>query len=103
MAYKYSKILFTINKYIFLWSGIFIINTAIIAILIQIMLSYVSISMNYYPDFFPEAYNFMKKRSSFPDVIFMFSKILIIIIFIFDKQKDSEHWGILFVLCFITG
>ena len=77
--------------------------TAIIAILIQIMLSYVSISMNYYPDFFPEAYNFMKKRSSFPDVIFMFSKILIIIIFIFDKQKDYEHWGILFVLCFITG
>ena len=76
---------------------------SIIAMLIQVILSYLTISMNYYPDFFLEENYLGKKRSSFPDIIFLFCKILIIIIFVFDKQAENEHWGILFILCFITG
>ena len=77
--------------------------TSIIAIFIQIILSYITISMLYQPDFIYEGNNLLKKRSSKPDIIFLFCKILINIIFLFDKESISEHWAILFILCLITG
>ena len=75
----------------------------IIAIIIQVILAYLTVSMHYRPDFYVEGDNLLKKRCSFPDVIFLFCKILILVIFIFDTQSESEHWAILSVLSFITG
>ena len=76
---------------------------SIIAMIIQIFLSYLTISMSYQADFIIEGNDLLKKRSSIPDIIFLFCKIIIIIIFVFDKEKEYEHWGILFTLCLITG
>ena len=76
---------------------------SIIVMIIQIILSYLTISMSYQADFIIEGNDLLKKRSSIPDIIFLFCKIIIIIIFVFDKEEEYEHWGILFVLCLITG
>ena len=76
---------------------------SIIAMIIQIILSYLTISTYYEADFVVEGNDLLKKRSSKPDIIFLLCKIIIIIIFVFDKQKEYEHWGILFTLCLITG
>ena len=81
----------------------FSIPASVLAILIQIMLSYITISMHYQPDFIYEGNDLLKKRSSKPDIIFLFCKIIINIIFLFDKESMSEHWPILFILCLITG
>ena len=58
---------------------------ACIGIIIQIILSYITISMYYQADFINEGNNLLKKRSSILDIIFLFNKIIIIIIFGFDK------------------
>ena len=73
------------------------------AIIIQIILSYVTISMYYQADFISEGNNLLKKRSSISDIIFLMNKIIFIIMFGFDKEKEYEHWGIIFVVCLITG
>ena len=76
---------------------------SIIAIVLQLLLSYITISMYYQADFILEGNNILKKRTSSSDIIFLINKIILIIIFGFDKEKENEHWGILFVSCFITG
>ena len=77
--------------------------TSIIGIIIQIILSYITISMYFIPDFINRGNDLLKKRTSTPELIFLFCKIIIIIIFTFDKESENEHWGILFILCLITG
>ena len=76
---------------------------SVIAMIIQIFLSYLTISMYYNADFIIEGNDLLKKRTSIPDIIFLFCKIIIIITFVFDKEKEYEHWGILFSICLITG
>jgi hypothetical protein len=71
--------------------------------ILQILLAYLTISMYYIADFITEGNNILKKRTSIPDVIFLFCKIIIITTFGFDEGKRREHWIILFVICLITG
>ena len=74
-----------------------------LAIIIQIILSYSTISMYYQHDFINEGKDILKKRSSTPDVIFLINKMILILTFGFDKGKEYEHWGILFIVCLFTG
>jgi hypothetical protein len=62
-----------------------------------------TISMYYNADCFIEGNDPLKKRTSIPDIIFLFCKVIINITFGYDKQKEYEHWGILFAICFLTG
>ena len=74
-----------------------------IGIILQIILSYITISLYYQADFICENANVLKKNNPLTELIFMFNKILIIIIFMFDKGGTNEHWPILFVLTITTG
>ena len=76
---------------------------SIISMIIQILLSYITISIYYQADFIIEGNNLLKKRTSLTDIIFLFNKIIVIIIFEFDKQEESEHWGIIFIICLLSG
>lgn len=76
---------------------------SIISIIIQFIISYITISMYIIPDFINRGNDLLKKRTSTPELIFLLCKIIIIIIFVFDKENEEEHWGILFILCLITG
>jgi len=75
----------------------------VIAIIIQVIISYITISMYYQADFISEGNDILKKRTSIPDIIFLLNKMTIIITFGFDKEKEYEHWPILFCICIVTG
>ena len=74
-----------------------------IALLLQVILSYTTISLYYQPDFIYDNNDTLKKTNPIPDFIFLLNKILIIIIFMFDKGQNNEHWPILIILCITTG
>ena len=96
--YYNSKASCTIGPWFYI-----IVPISSIAMVFQILLSYLTISMYYRADFIEEGNNLLKKRSSIPDIIFLINKIIIIIIFGFDKEVEGEHWIIIIVVCFITG
>ena len=74
-----------------------------IGLIIQISLSYVTLSLYYQADFICETGDVIKKTNPVPDIIFLINKMLIIITFCFDKGKTSEHWPILIIVCITTG
>ena len=80
-----------------------IVPISIVIIILQILLSFITISMYYKVDFIEEGNDFSKKRSSIPDLILLINKIIIITIFGFDKEIEEEHWIIIIVVCFVTG
>ena len=81
----------------------FILILGCISLIIQIILSYVTISLYYHCDFVYEAGDVLKKNNPIPDIVFLFNKIIIIITFMFDEGNTGEHWPILFALVAITG
>ena len=76
---------------------------ASISIILQINLSYVTVSLYYHADFIYESGDILKRNNPFPDIIFLVNKIVIIITFMFDQGKTGEHWPILFALVILTG
>ena len=80
-----------------------IVPIGVMAIIIQLIISYITISMYYQADFISEGNDLLKKRTSIPDIIFLLTKIVLIMTFGFDKEKEYEHWLILFCICVITG
>ena len=59
--------------------------------------------MYYQPDYINNCNSILKKRNPLSDLFFLFTKIIIIIIFIFDSQNESEEWGIIIFICILTG
>ena len=74
-----------------------------ILIILLILLSYMTISMHYNADFIIEGNDLLKKRTAIPDLIFLLCKVITNLTFGFDHEKEYEHWGILFITCFISG
>ena len=60
-------------------------------------------SLYFKPIFINTGSDLLKKTNSFPDTVFIFSKILVNLLFISDNEHESEHWYILFILIVITG
>ena len=76
---------------------------AILAMIFQFIIGFVTNSLYYLSIFNPKSSDYLKKSNSFPDIVFMFSKIIIILLFISDKGLETEHWAMLSFLVFITG
>ena len=74
-----------------------------ISIILQLFLSYITISLYYHADFICESSDVLKKNNPIPDLIFFVNKIVIIITFMFDEGKTGEHWPILFAMVVLTG
>ena len=74
-----------------------------ISIILQLFLSYITISLYYHADFICESSDVLKKNNPIPDLIFFVNKIVIIITFMFDEGKTGEHWPILFAMVILTG
>ena len=60
-------------------------------------------SLYFKPIFINTGSDLLKKTNSFPDTIFILTKILVNLLFISDNGHESEHWYILFILIVITG
>ena len=77
---------------------------SIIPIIIQIFLSFITSSIYYIPDYIiNNKNNILKRSSSLSNISFLLCKIIIILFFIFDKQAENEHFGILIFISLLTG
>lgn len=80
-------------------------TVSIFALLIQIFFAFITVSLYYQNDFIINNNNdgVLKKRNSESELVLLICKIVIIFIFIFDREIESFHWGIILVFNFLTG
>ena len=76
---------------------------AIVAMVFQIIIAFLTNTLYYKSIFKKDDSDCLKKTDSFPDIVFMFTKTFIILLFISDKGLESEHWAMISFLVFITG
>ena len=76
---------------------------AILGMIFQIIIGFITNSLYYTQYFEKGSSDLLKRFNTFPDVVFMFNKIAIILLFISDTGSESEHWPMLLFLVFITG
>ena len=74
-----------------------------IAMFLHFLIAYITNTLYYKPVYLPSESDLLKKSNSLPDVIFLFTKIIIITIFILDKGVESEHWAIISFLVLVSG
>jgi len=74
-----------------------------IAMFLHFLIAFITNTLYYKPIFIHCKSDLLKKSNSLPDIILLFSKMIIITIFILDKGVESEHWAILSFLVFVTG
>ena len=74
-----------------------------IAIFLHFLIAFITNTLYYKPIFIHCKSDLLKKSNSLPDVIFLFTKMIIITIFILDKGVENEHWAILSFLVFVSG
>ena len=76
---------------------------SILTLIIQIFFGFIVVGMYFQPDFFiNNKYSLLRKRNILSDTVFLLCKIIIILIFLFDDEKDVKHWGILISLSILT-
>ena len=77
---------------------------AIIALVVQIILSFITVSMYYQQDYINKNINgVLTKRNSFSEIVFLVCKIIMILIFNFDNEVPSHHFAIILIILIITG
>ena len=74
-----------------------------LAMILHFIIALITNTLYYQPAFIKCKTDLLQKSNSFPDVIFLFVKIIVITIFILDKGNEDEHWAILFFLILVTG
>ena len=81
-----------------------LIGFSILALVIQIFFSFITVSLYYQNDFIINNNDgVLKKRNSKSELVLLLCKIIIITIFVFDRQIESLHWGIILLFNFLTG
>ena len=74
-----------------------------IALFLHFLISLITNTLYYKPIFIRCNSDVLKKSNSFPDIILLFTKMIIITVFILDKGNENEHWAILSFLVLVTG
>ena len=74
-----------------------------IVMILHFIIAFITNTLYYKFNFIHSDSDLLQKSNSFPDVIFLFTKMIIIILFILDKGVESEHWFILSLLILVTG
>ena len=67
------------------------------------ILAVVTNTLYYKSTFVLQGSDVLKKTNCIPDVVLLFTKIFVIILFILDDGNEDEHWAVLFFLNLITG
>ena len=78
-------------------------SIAAIVMILHFIIAFITNTLYYKLIFIHSDSDLLKKSNSFPDVIFLFTKTIIIVLFILDKGVESEHWFILSFLILVTG
>ena len=75
----------------------------LIGIILQIIIGLITSALYFKPIFIINGSDVLKKTNSYPDIIFIITKIAVNLIFFFDKETESERWIIIFCLILFTG
>ena len=75
----------------------------LLAMLLHALLALITNTLYYKSTFIKSGSDVLKKTNCYPDVMLLFTKIFVIVLFILDDGKEEEHWAILFFLILITG
>ena len=75
----------------------------IIAIAFLFLISIITNLLYFKPIFIKTNSDVLKKENSYPDIVFFFTKIGIILIFILDKEDENDHWAVLFFSVLLSG
>ena len=81
----------------------FVSAITLIGIIFQIIIGLITSALYFKPIFIISGSDVLKKTNSFPDIIFIITKIGVNLLFFFDKETESEHWIIIFFLILFTG
>ena len=83
---------------------LYVVGTiTLIGIIFQIIIGLITSALYFKPIFIISGSDVLKKTNSFPDIIFIITKIAVNLLFFFDKETESEHWIIIFFLILFTG
>ena len=74
-----------------------------IAMALLTILALITNTLYYKSSFVRNGSDLLKKTNCFPDIMLLFTKIVVITLFILDNGSEEEHWAILFFLILITG
>ena len=75
----------------------------IIASILLVLIALITNVLYYKPLFNIYNSNILTKNGSLPDVVLLLTKIIINIMFIFDKNNDEDHWVMIFFLILFCG
>ena len=81
----------------------FLAPLSAIALFFQSIFAIITNILYFKPMFINDSIDILKKTNTFPDVVLVFTKIGINILFVSDKGKENEHWSIIFILILFTG
>ena len=76
---------------------------AALAMIFHFFIALITNTLYYQPTYIKCKTDILQKSNSFPDVVFLIVKIIIITIFILDKGVENEHWAIICFLLLVTG
>ena len=74
-----------------------------IGMALHTILALITNTLYYKSTFVRHGSDVLKKTNCIPDVVLLFTKIFVIILFILDDGNEDEHWAVLFFLILITG
>ena len=74
-----------------------------LAMFLHFIIAFITNNLYYQPSFVNCKTDLLQKTNSFPDVVFLFVKVIIITLFILDKGEEKEHWTIICFLILVTG
>ena len=76
---------------------------ALLAMILHAILAIITNTLYYKSTFVKFGSDVLKKTNSYPDIVLLFTKIFVIVLFILDDGKEEEHWALLFFLILVTG
>ena len=74
-----------------------------IAMALHAILALITNTLYYKSTFIKNGSDVLKKTNCYPDIVLLFTKIFVIVLFILDDGVEDEHWAILFFLILSTG
>ena len=75
----------------------------IIAIIFQALIALITSALYFKPIFINIGLDLLKKSDSLPDIILVFTKMGVNLLFILDKGTETEHWAVIFFAILFTG
>lgn len=95
-----------VSKELVCRTGIWFVIDAPLSAIAMILLAFIALITNnlyYKSSFVREGSDILKKTNCLPDVMLLFTKMFVIIMFILDDGVEDEHWAVLFFLILCTG